>query len=384
MISFERAGRRTIADPAHHTKRTAALDNLAHTLVGIALSRLRGLSRHPYATAALVIGANLPDCDVVMRWFLGTAGYLEFHRGITHAVLGLAAQAWLLGFVLHRLAVARLGDAAPPFASLAGAWLPAAVGLASHFVLDYAISYGIRPWLPFSGRWVYGDFVFVVDPWLWLVFGALAIRRTGSRASNIFLAVSGLFAALITLLSPVHELAATVRIGVPVGIALIGFIAGSPRRREWVPALTGVALLALVGYVAAIGYGRKVASDHAAAWLETPQAQALEVRPAEGRGLLPMPGDPFSWAFIVAAKEKWVRVAVHSFRGVGEIAESPRALPSHDLERAEQTRSGRAWREFARFPTQVRAESSGRLVLVLSDARYWYTDFCTVEVRLDK
>lgn len=97
-----------------------------------------------------------------------------------------------------------------------------------------------------------------------------------------------------------------------------------------------------------------------------------------------MPGDPFSWAFIVAAKEKWVRVAVHSFRGVGEIAESPRALPSHDLERAEQTRSGRAWREFARFPTQVRAESSGRLVLVLSDARYWYTDFCTVEVRLDK
>lgn len=384
MISFERAGWQTIAVTAHHTKRTAALDNLAHTLVGIALSRLRGLSRHPYATPALVIGANLPDCDVVMRWFYGTAGYLEFHRGITHAVLGLVVEALLLGFALHWLAVRRLREAAPPFASLEGAWLPAAVGLASHFVLDYAISYGIRPWLPFSGRWVYGDLVFVVDPWLWLLFGALAVRGTRSRASDAFLAIGGLLAAFITLLSPVHDLAATVRIGVPIGVAVVGFIARSPRRREWVSSLTVVALLGLVGYLAAVGYGRQAASDHAAAWLESQAASALEVRADDGCGLLPMPGDPFSWAFIVAAKEHWVRVAVHSFRGAGEVATSPRALDSSDLERAEQTRPGRAWREFARFPTQVRAESSGQLVLVLSDARYWYTDFCTVEVRLEK
>ena len=45
-----------------------------------------------------------------------------------------------------------------------GVLLPMSLGLASHFLLDYLISYGIRPWLPFSGRWYYGDFVFVVDP----------------------------------------------------------------------------------------------------------------------------------------------------------------------------------------------------------------------------
>jgi len=59
------------------------MDNLTHTFCGLALART-GLDRHgPRATAALVVGANLPDADAVSLLF-GLDAYLVHHRGITH------------------------------------------------------------------------------------------------------------------------------------------------------------------------------------------------------------------------------------------------------------------------------------------------------------
>ena len=37
-------------------------------------------------------------------------------------------------------------------------------GLLSHMFLDFLNSYGIRLLMPFSGRWFYGDSVFIIDP----------------------------------------------------------------------------------------------------------------------------------------------------------------------------------------------------------------------------
>src|SRR5258708_18921250 len=73
------------------------MDNLTHTLVGLALadSGLRRRSR--LGTAALLIGANLPDIDALV-YFIGKGGAagVAFRRGWTHGVLALALLPLLL------------------------------------------------------------------------------------------------------------------------------------------------------------------------------------------------------------------------------------------------------------------------------------------------
>jgi len=156
------------------------VDNLTHTLLGAALARTPLGRLSPYATPALLIGANLPDLDAVVRLWQGREGYLVHHRGITHAVPGVVAQALLLAAGLRWLERRRERRSGRPAGSWAGAATLAAVSLGSHPLLDLLNIYGLRPWLPFDPRWIYGDIAFIVDPWLWLALGA-AVLLTGPR-----------------------------------------------------------------------------------------------------------------------------------------------------------------------------------------------------------
>ena len=76
--------------------------------------------------------------------------------------------------------------------------LPAAVlgyiGVLSHVAMDWLNTYGVRLLMPLSPQWFYGDAVFIVDPWLWLMFAAGVIarqtwlRRTRSPRSRLVMA----------------------------------------------------------------------------------------------------------------------------------------------------------------------------------------------------
>ncbi len=147
------------------------MDNITHTLCGFALARAGGDRLGPGATATLVVAANFPDCDVVgIPLGFGPAWFLCHHRGLTHSVLGLAVEAVLLGVV-----AALIARAAGRAASASRLSCAAALGLASHLALDSLNTYGVRPWLPFDGTWYYGDVAFIVDPWMWLGFGAAIV-----------------------------------------------------------------------------------------------------------------------------------------------------------------------------------------------------------------
>jgi inner membrane protein len=157
------------------------MDNLCHTLAGAALGEA-GLKRAtPWGNATLMLSANLPDVDAVA--FFAEAPHVALRRGWTH---GVAAQI-LLPLALTALlvaldrALARRSGRAPrvrPGATL----LLAYIGLYSHVFLDYLNVYGVRLLKPLSDRWFYGDALFIIDPWLWLVLGAgvLLARRRGS------------------------------------------------------------------------------------------------------------------------------------------------------------------------------------------------------------
>ena len=56
----------------------------------------------------------------------------------------------------------------------------ALLGTLTHPALDWLNVYGIRLLEPFSSRWFYGDVLFIIDVWLWLLMGTatwLSLRR---------------------------------------------------------------------------------------------------------------------------------------------------------------------------------------------------------------
>jgi inner membrane protein len=182
------------------------MENLTHSLVGLAAAKA-GLERlSPGATALCIVAANAPDADVVTTYW-GRWVYLHHHRGITHSIVGAAALALLLPLLFYGVerVVARVRGKPHAF-RLKGLLIASFVATATHPILDWTNNYGVRPFLPWSGKWYYGDLVFIVDPWLWLILGgacflltARGLLRTG------FWVLLGLILTSAIVLLPLRE-----------------------------------------------------------------------------------------------------------------------------------------------------------------------------------
>lgn len=204
------------------------MDNLCHTLVGAALAETGLRRRTRFGLLTLVVASNLPDIDVAV--FLTPVSSVAFRRGWTHGVpaqillpilLTLAMLWWDRRRPLPAAAGAAVGAGAgagpapgSTAASTAGpparaGWLLllSVLGVLSHVGLDYLNNYGVRLLMPWSGRWFYGDVLFIVDPWLYLFLGGgwWLARRKGRPG----LAAAGLLASAlyIALLVPVAHAA---------------------------------------------------------------------------------------------------------------------------------------------------------------------------------
>jgi inner membrane protein len=154
------------------------MDNLCHTLVGAACGEA-GLKQHTrFGNATLMIAANLPDLDVLV--FVTDVPSVAFRRGWTHGALAQVLLPVALTAVLYGLDRLRPSRSAE---RLHKGWILALsyVGVLSHVGLDLMNTYGIRLLMPFDGRWFYGDTLFIIDPWMWLVLGlgVLSARRSG-------------------------------------------------------------------------------------------------------------------------------------------------------------------------------------------------------------
>ncbi len=151
------------------------MDPLTHTLVGANLSATRLAEKTRFATTALLVGANLPDVDGVC-YLIDRDLALGFRRGWTHGVLALVVLPLLLSGGLLLLGRIRRAERQTHFRWLL---LLSTVAVWSHPTLDWLNTYGMRWLMPFNGRWFYGDSVFIMDVWLWLVLGVgyLAGRR---------------------------------------------------------------------------------------------------------------------------------------------------------------------------------------------------------------
>ena len=75
------------------------MDNLTHSLVGLTAAKA-GLERlSPGASLVCVLAANSPDADIVVLAFGDRWDFLQHHRGITHAIVGVVILALLLPLI---------------------------------------------------------------------------------------------------------------------------------------------------------------------------------------------------------------------------------------------------------------------------------------------
>ncbi len=144
------------------------MDNLTHSLAGAVLGRM-GLKRlSPRAMPALIIARQFAGHRQLDRAARSASRRRTFHRGFTHGdrraprhAIGCSGNHSAVGKVAARQRRAGQG--------LGGLLLACFIGVLSHPALDFLNTYGVRLLEPFSHRWFYGDTLFIVDPWIWIM-----------------------------------------------------------------------------------------------------------------------------------------------------------------------------------------------------------------------
>src|SRR2546426_5221725 len=350
------------------------MENVSHTLAGFVLAR-GGLEKTtPLAATAVVVGANLPDVDLAWSSFKSALVYFHYHRGWTHSLPGAAVLTVLLWAVL--LGVGRWVPARRSGSGARRRPLPllaaAAIGVGSHLLMDAANSYGVRPLLPWSDRWMYGDLWVIVDPWLWLFLGGTVyMTGEGGRRRDRVWSMGAAAAAIVVLGTPVVP--AVCRAAWAAGLLLTVGISRVAARR---PPAARRSRIALAGLALTLGYaGLCLASHHAAlARLE----RAISNDPGSAAGVvaaLPLPADPVRWEGIVADDHT---IRHRTFGALPDL--DPKAgswiayrrnFDDPSVRSTLESCAGRVVLEFFRFPfATIEDEPDGGRSVVLRDARY--------------
>jgi inner membrane protein len=358
------------------------MDPIAHTFTGMALAAA-GLRRAtPLAATALFMGANAPDVDIVSG-FLAEYQSLAFRRGWTHGVLALALWPFVLTGVLlawDRFVRCRRNPAAA--AARAGPLLAlTAIAVISHPALDWLNNYGLRWLMPFSKQWFYGDALFVIDPWFWLLAGGAAFL-TFSR-TKLARVRWGVFFALATALIVANTSLSLSNAAelVPAPSAVLwvagvaALIATRWRLRDASPATLERA--AQLGLTMAVVYVVAMLAVGAAARDEVRAAAAAQGIAAEDVMVGPKPADPFRGEVVVMTRNEYY-VGRFDWFGKPRVSFDGGRLPRPSgtvYEAAARDPGAQRFLVWARYPAiDVEAAPDGGTRVRFSDVRYRAAD----------
>jgi inner membrane protein len=295
------------------------VDNLTHSLVGAALAEAGLKRRTALGAATLIIGANFPDVDVIaVPLGLG----IQYRRGITHGLLALAVLPFVLAgiMLLYDMHVRRRQDRGATPADFRQLAILAAIAIATHPVLDFMNTYGVRWLMPFVDKWFYADGLFIVDFWL-----------------------------LVTL--------------------MLGIVWSARAKRER-PAR--VALAVVAAYVTAMlvitGVGRARVAQ------EFPGHRFM----VEPNGIVPWRRD------VLVEQDSWYQFGTYRLTGQLWMAPNglPKGDRDPAVAVAKQQPDARAFLRWARFPMYNVTRTKGGTVVWMSDARYEGASWASVEVTL--
>ncbi|MGZ8319914.1 MAG: metal-dependent hydrolase, partial [Telluria sp.] len=292
------------------------MDNITHSLTGLAAGELiqrclpaeaepqQQRARRRLLLVSCWAASNFPDLDLVLTPLLpAPLGYLLHHRGHTHTLLYALPQALLLAALLWVLwPGARRVLAASVHARL-GLVLAIGAGFLLHMSMDYMNSYGIHPFYPFDGRWLYGDMVFIIEPVFWVAFGvplAMMATRTAARAGVLLLLAAAPVA--FTVSGHLHWVSAASLLALGAMLAFLQYRAGAGGRQ---------ALLAALAFCLVYVGHQRVASVHGkdivAAQLRARDPGATTVDVA----MSAFPSNPLCWSFVSVERQDsgaWFRL----------------------------------------------------------------------------
>ena len=354
------------------------MDNLTHSLVGLAAAKA-GLERlSPGATTLCVLAANAPDGDIIVLAFDDRWSFLQHHRGITHAIVGVATLSVLLPllFYLGDLIISRLKHR-PRQVNFVGLLIASVLVSATHPLLDWTNNYGIRFLLPWSSRWFYGDLVFIVDPFIWLLLGSacfLLTSRTRAQKRSWFL-VALVLTVLIFLSPRGGNLPAPWLIRGVWLVLLTGlFILFKQHIGQRLGvSLARAALVLLVAYWGVLGFAHSRAISRA-----RDEAEALKSSGETISRIAAMPtlANPFGWDCVFETNKASYRFTL-KLLGDTPVTRSvryerPSGKTAEALNKISEDRRAQIFLGFARFPVvKLSDPDCATLTLVqLADLRY--------------
>ena len=361
------------------------MDGLAHSLVGLASAKA-GLERlSPYTAAVSILAANAPDIDVVTavggRW---TA--LHYHRGITHSIVGTIILGILIPTVFYLIdrAVARL-RARPARIRYGGLLLASLMVSLTHPLMDWTNNYGLRPLLPWDGRWFYGDLVFIIDPYIWLIVGGASFLLTSNtRAKLIVWSVIGAAATLFVFVASASRMPGNGSLFPARIIWIVGVLAFVTTRWRRFDKPIGrwaaiAALSAVVLYWSGLAWQHRIAYGRA---VEVAQRLATErhehfIRTAA----MPTAANPFLWLCVAETDVAMYRFSLRSNSAGMESSDLVSALDRFEKPAGRNTQLvASASRDpraqillgFARFPIEKVEDSNclEQTLVQFADLRY--------------
>lgn len=351
------------------------MDNLTHSLVGLTAARAGLEKLSPGATLLCVLAANSPDCDVIILALGDRWDYLQHHRGITHAIVGVLGLALALPLIFY--AVNRLWSwfrKRPPTANLKGLMLVSFVVSATHPLLDWTNNYGIRFWLPWSGKWSYGDLVFIVDPYIWLILGG-ATFLLGARTVPLKVVWAGMAVVTTFLIVasqrsnslPDRNLLAAFWVAVIV-VLIVLYMKGA--RERWGSKIAFVAIALVFCYWGLLAFTHSKAVSRGA-------QEAARLASSNGETVLrlaamPTVANPFRWDCVFETDRASYRFSLN-LAGNESPGNAVRYVKTPELmEIVSRDKPGRVFLGFARFPVaQLEDPDCTTQTLVhLADLRY--------------
>ena len=359
------------------------MDNLTHSLVGLSLSKA-GLERvSPYATTVCLLSANAADADFVSLFFGDRWTLLHHHRGLTHSIVGTIAIGLLIPLLVAVIerTIASIRRRAPTI-RLRGLMVASLIAAATHPLMDWMNNYGVRPLLPWSGRWFYGDLVYIIDPYIWLLLGAAMFLLTSKGRLKIFAwtVLASITTTLIVLASIRSADASALRFLCAIWIA--GVIAAAIVRATGIhKRLNHRAALAALALV--LMYWGGLAVAHRAAYTAA-LAKANQLANSRGESIvkvasMPMIATPFSWQSVAETDRAIYRypTAITSDDRATDVSgvhrfEKPIGVVAELVSIAERDRRAQEFLLFARFPIAVPESSDciGQALVQFADIRY--------------
>jgi inner membrane protein len=353
------------------------LDNLTHSLVGLTAAKA-GLERlSPGATILCVLAANAPDADIVVLAFGDRWDFLQHHRGITHAIIGTAFLALLLPLIffgVDRL-WARLRHQSPK-TKFRGLLIASVIASATHPFLDWTNNYGIRFLLPWNPRWFYGDLVFIVDPFIWVVLGGAAFLLASKTKISKFIWIT--IAAIITFLIVVGprsgDLPGAISIVWITALFAIIILFSLGARERWGTKIAFVAIGIVLAYwgVLAFLHSRALTEGREAAY-------GIAVSNGETLGriaAMPTLANPLRWDFVFDTDKATYRfpLVLNRQTPAQNLIRYPRPSGklAATLDAAAREKPAHVFLGFARFPVAKLADPdcTTQTLLQLADLRY--------------